>query len=131
AFSHVYGMEVWEYRAQHAEANARFNAFQASRSADMVEAVGASYDFSGFGVAVDVGGGYGVLLSRLLRANQDMRGILFDFPKVVEGARAGWRRRACWIGARSSAVTCWRACLQAVTYTFSRGSSMTATTNAP
>ena len=44
-------------RAQHPEANARFNAFQASRTSDLVEAVVAGYDFSGFRTVVDVGGG--------------------------------------------------------------------------
>jgi hypothetical protein len=35
---------------------------------------------------VDVGGGNGLLLATILRANLEMRGILFDRPEVVVGA---------------------------------------------
>jgi SAM-dependent methyltransferase len=36
---------------------------------------------------VDVGGGYGLFLSKILRANPHTSGILFDLPHVAEGAR--------------------------------------------
>ena len=35
---------------------------------------------------VDVAGGHGRLIAALLKANPEMRGILFDLPRVVEGA---------------------------------------------
>ena len=37
---------------------------------------------------VDVGGGFGELLAAILRANPDTRGVLFDRPHALEGARA-------------------------------------------
>jgi hypothetical protein len=86
AFAHVYGMDVWDYRAQHPEVNARFNAFQASRTTDLVEAVVAGYDFSSFRTVVDVGGGHGVWLAAILGTNPGVRGVLFDLPHVAEGA---------------------------------------------
>ena len=37
---------------------------------------------------MDVGGGHGSLLISILERNPDMRGILFDAPEVIEGAKA-------------------------------------------
>ncbi len=36
---------------------------------------------------VDVGGGNGALLARILKAHLALRGTLFDLPQVVERAR--------------------------------------------
>jgi len=46
-----------------------------------------AYDFSGIATLADVGGGLGHLLAAILRANPEMRGILFDSEEVVPGAR--------------------------------------------
>jgi hypothetical protein len=40
-------------------------------------------DFTGVRTIVDVGGGRGTLLARLLAAYPDKRGVLFDLPNVV------------------------------------------------
>jgi hypothetical protein len=87
AFTHVHGMDVWDYRITHPESNDRFNAFQAARTGHLVNAVVSSYDFSGYGTIVDVGGSVGVWLIGILQANPTMQGILFDLPHVVAGAR--------------------------------------------
>lgn len=87
AFGHVHGMDVWEYRAQHPEVNARFNALQVSNTAQQVEAVVAGYDFSGLHTVIDVGGGHGVWLAAILGANPGLRGVLLDLPHVADGAR--------------------------------------------
>lgn len=50
-------------------------------------AVVAAHDFSAYPRVVDVGGGYGALLSAVLRAHPRLRGVLFDLPDVVAGAR--------------------------------------------
>jgi predicted O-methyltransferase YrrM len=47
-----------------------------------------AYDFSEIDTLVDIGGGAGVLLAAVLRANPDMHGILFDQPGVVRQAPA-------------------------------------------
>ena len=41
-------------------------------------------DFSGFKTIVDVGGGRGTLISAILRAYPDARGIVLDLPHVIE-----------------------------------------------
>ncbi len=85
AFPEVYGMTAWEYRAAHPEESAIFDAAMTGLS--LAEAVARSYDFSGIGVLVDVGGGKGALLAAVLAANPALRGILFDQPHVVAGAK--------------------------------------------
>ena len=87
AFPELYGTSVWEYLAAHPEEGAIFGAAMTGLSAGVVEAVAQSYDFSGAGVLVDVGGGEGALLAAILAANPSMRGVLFDLPHVVAGAK--------------------------------------------
>lgn len=87
AFDHVFGMPVWDYYAQHPE-NARiFNESMTELTAMVERAVLESYDFSPFGKIVDVGGGHGSFIASILGKNTQARGILFDAPQVVEGAR--------------------------------------------
>jgi hypothetical protein len=57
-----------------------------SISRQVAAAVIAAYDFSRFGVIVDVGGGNGGFLAAILAANPGMRGVVFDQPHVVTGA---------------------------------------------
>ena len=54
----------------------------------VVDAVVKAYDFAPFHTVVDVGGGYGALLSAILHLTPGLRGVLFDRPEVVEGAKA-------------------------------------------
>jgi len=46
------------------------------------------FDFSRFRTVLDVGGGNGSTLQRLLDAHPKLRGQLFDLPQVVDGARS-------------------------------------------
>ncbi len=46
-----------------------------------------AYDFSSAKRIVDVGGGFGELLLAILRASPNARGVLFDMPHAIEGAR--------------------------------------------
>jgi cyclopropane fatty-acyl-phospholipid synthase-like methyltransferase len=57
-------------------------------TAETNEAILTSYDFSGIKKIVDVGGGHGGLLISILEAHAEMRGILFDAPSVIDGARS-------------------------------------------
>jgi len=90
------GETVWGPRAATAffemntkdpEGAAIFNAAMTSLTSAFDAAVVAAYDFSRFGTLVDVGGGQGALISSILNANPGLRGILFDIPPVIEGAR--------------------------------------------
>jgi hypothetical protein len=87
AFEHAYGTGIFAYMADRPEAGAIFDAAMTSRSDPDAEAVTAAYDFSTFRTVVYVGGGRGSLLASILRANPDVRGILFDQPHVIPGAQ--------------------------------------------
>jgi SAM-dependent methyltransferase len=86
AFEHGFGMPIFDYFAQHPETDRVFNDAMVGYSHQVANDVVRAYDFSPFGVVVDVGGGYGTLLTAILRGTPDARGILFDQPHVVNGA---------------------------------------------
>src|SRR5215207_4406927 len=86
AFPELYGTTLWKYLEAHPEEDAVFNAAMTALSAGVLEAIVQSYDFSGMGVLMDVGGGEGVLLAAILAGNPTLRGVLFDQPHVVTGA---------------------------------------------
>jgi hypothetical protein len=88
AFDHLFGMDFDAYLEQHQEAGEIFQAFMNVATAEEAMAVAPVYDFSGVRTVVDVGGGRGALLAAILRANPHLRGVLFDAPHVVAGARS-------------------------------------------
>lgn len=87
ALRKVYGTDVWDYFAKNPERAAFFNDAMTNLSAGVIMAVLASYDFSGISTIMDVGGGHGLMVSTILQNYPEMRGIIFDQPSVVEGAR--------------------------------------------
>lgn len=87
AYLHVHGVSLWEYLTEHTEEARLFNRGMTGNSQGLAEAITPAYDFSAFGRVVDVGGGQGAILARILAAHGTMRGILFDQPDVV--AQAG------------------------------------------
>ena len=56
-------------------------------------AIVAGYSFGPYRTIVDVGGGRGGLLSTILAATPNARGVLYDLPEVVAGASALLRQR--------------------------------------
>jgi hypothetical protein len=88
AFERAHGLGAWAYFERHPDANALFNAAMNSVAPIKANATVSAYDFSEFGVVVDVGGGHGTLLAAILARHPKVRGILFDQPHVVEGASA-------------------------------------------
>jgi hypothetical protein len=88
AFRHVHGTGPWEYRAGDPEEAAIFDRAMADLTRRAHRSLLAAYDFGRFGTVVDVGGGNGALLVEILRAHPGTRGVVFDLPHVVAGARA-------------------------------------------
>jgi O-methyltransferase domain/Dimerisation domain len=86
AFDRVFGMPAFDYLAQNPDSAAIFDAAMTSISAAESRAVVEAYDFSPIHTLVDVGGGRGLLIARILRAARRVQGILFDMPHVVAGA---------------------------------------------
>jgi O-methyltransferase domain len=84
---------LWAYLAQHPEASAIFNAAMMTKANTQIAGVLAAYDFSGFEMIGDIGGGRGHLLSALLERVPTARGVLFDLPHVVEDAASAMSPR--------------------------------------
>lgn len=88
AWEKVHGLEVFPYFQQHAEEYEIFNRAMTSLSASALPALVEGYDFSGVKTLVDIAGGHGTLLAGFLKANPQLKGVLFDLPQVIEGAPA-------------------------------------------
>ena len=87
AFDHVFGMPNWQYWAEHAEHAHTFNQGMSEMTAVIEPAVLSICDFSSFTTIVDVGGGRGTLISSILDAYPQARGIVLDLPHVIEQGR--------------------------------------------
>lgn len=87
AFDKAFGEPVWEFFAKHEENAKIFNDAMSGMTAQAEHALHAAYSFAGINTIMDVGGGHGGLLTSILKRNPDMRGILFDSPQVIEGAK--------------------------------------------
>ncbi|MGE3797488.1 MAG: methyltransferase, partial [Thermomicrobiales bacterium] len=85
-FEHNFGIDVWNYRAQHPELSAGFDRAMASNTRQVVASVVDAYDFGRFSKITDVGGGNGALLAAILDRHPQLQGVLFDQPHVVSGA---------------------------------------------
>lgn len=83
AFDNHFGMNVWEYFETDPEKADNFNRYMASSSEFLNQAIAATYDFSKYEKLVDVGGGFGGLISAILDANPELKGVIYDQPSVV------------------------------------------------
>jgi hypothetical protein len=89
AFSHLFGVGgTFDYLTTHPEDAALFNAGMGDMAGLTAKAIVAAYDFLSARILVDVGGGRGALISAILKAHPDLRGVLFDLPRVIDAARA-------------------------------------------
>src|SRR6266404_6974592 len=79
---------IWSYLGQHAEANTIFNSTMLAKAQGQIPAIVASCDFSAFKIIGDIAGGRGYLLSAILDAAPNVKGVLFDLPHVVKEASA-------------------------------------------
>ena len=86
AFTHVFGMNVADWRRDNAEQGALFDSYLAQETFAQAPAIVAALDFLGAGTVADIGGGYGGLLAAILQAHPRLTGILFDRPHRIEAA---------------------------------------------
>jgi orsellinic acid C2-O-methyltransferase len=82
------GTDGFKHLEQDPDAAATFNQALVELTRLSADAVVRAYDFSPFHNIVDVGGGYGQLLAAILAANPQARGVLFDRPHAIDGARS-------------------------------------------
>jgi len=94
AFVHAHGASLYDYLSHHPEEAALFDEVQAQHW-EMLD-VERHYDFSAARKVVDVGGGRGELLARLLDKHPALAGALVERPDVLPRAEArlsAWRDR--------------------------------------
>jgi hypothetical protein len=88
AFDNHFGVDIWNYFQKNPEDAAVFNDSMTGVTAAANESIMSLYDFSSFNKVVDVGGGHGGLITSILKSNPQAKGVLFDAPQVVSGARS-------------------------------------------
>ena len=79
--------DPFAYMSEHPEQEQIFQACMTEISRNNMPGIVGAYDFGRFRKIVDVGGSHGLLLSAILRRYPSPHGIVFDLPRVVEGAR--------------------------------------------
>ena len=87
AFLKMYGVPHFEWLRANPEEGAIFNEAMTGLTGVAADAVARAYQFSDVTKIADVGGGHGLFLSKILRANPHANGVLFDLPHVAEGAK--------------------------------------------
>ena len=88
AFEHCHGRSFFDHLRDHPDQEAAFHASMAVRARQEADDVIDAYDFGGLSHLVDVGGGNGVLLAGVLRANGTLQGTLLDRAAVIPAAEA-------------------------------------------
>lgn len=76
----------WAYLAQNPEASRVFGEAMTAKAQGHIAGILQAYDFSGFRVIADIGGGHGHLIQAILGATPTASGVLFDQPLVVNEA---------------------------------------------
>jgi hypothetical protein len=87
-YEKAHGMPLFDCLAHDPEMAALFTQTMLGFHGHESKTVAAAYDFSGFETIVDVGGASGNLISAVLEAFAQPRGILFDLPHVVRDSGA-------------------------------------------
>ena len=86
AFNNVFGESLFDHLKQNSDAARTFNGGMTNLSSMLAYAVLIAYDFSGISSIVDVGGGQGELMRKLLQFNPNMKGSVFDTASTIERA---------------------------------------------
>ena len=102
AFDSVFGASLFDYLQQNVEAADAFNQGMANVSSMLAYAVLMAYDFAGISSIVDVGGGQGKLLEKILQFTPDITGTVFDTASTIERAKQrlgndAWCRRCSYV----------------------------------
>lgn len=87
-FTNKYGVPIYDYLQKHPEEFAVFDKSMSNLSDLGLAPILNGYDFSRFKTIVDLGGGEGFLLARIMNQCPASKGILFDLPEAVVKAPA-------------------------------------------
>lgn len=83
----MFGTDVWAWRNENFRGGDMFAAYLAGETFAGAGPIVEALDLSGVDRVADIGGGHGGLLAAILQAHPDMRGILFDLPETIIGAK--------------------------------------------
>ena len=102
AFNTVFGASLFDYLQQNVDAADAFNQGMANVSSMLAYAVLMAYDFAGISSIVDIGGGQGKLLEKILQFTPEIMGTVFDTATTIERAKQGlgndaWSRRCSYV----------------------------------
>ncbi|WP_416969535.1 methyltransferase [Streptomyces sp. 4F14] len=92
SFEHLYQTSAFAYFAGKPEVGEVFNRAMADHTRQAARDIVAGHDFGGYGTVVDVGGNDGTLLSAVLAASPETRGVLFDSAEGTARAPETLRR---------------------------------------
>ncbi len=102
AFSRRHGEGLFSWLTKHAPERELFARAMSTFSGMEVDWVLCAYDFANVSHIVDIGGGHGLLLSRILERNGGAQGTVFDLPEVIESSSREFapelRERCAFIG---------------------------------
>jgi hypothetical protein len=87
AFNNAFGANLFDYLGQNVDAADAFNQGMTNASSMLAYAVLMAYDFAGISSIVDIGGGQGKLLEKILQFNTDTRGTVFDTASTIESVQ--------------------------------------------
>jgi hypothetical protein len=102
AFNNVFQGSLFDYLRQNAAAADAFNQGMTNVSSMLAYAVLMAYDFAGISSIVDVGGGQGKFLEKILQFNPHITGTVFDTASTIETAKQcrgndAWSRRCSYL----------------------------------
>ena len=86
AFEDAHGHDIWTHRSLNKEEGDDFDLAMAAHSAQFADTFMQVFNVGQFAHVVDVGGGDGTFLTKILEVHQQMRGTLFDQPHVAARA---------------------------------------------
>lgn len=84
SFRKVFGTHLFEHLAQDADAADAFNQGMANLAAMLAYAVLLAYDFTGISTIVDVGGGEGRFMGKILEFYPKLNGTVFDTAPTIQ-----------------------------------------------
>jgi SAM-dependent methyltransferase len=102
AFNDVFGTSLFDHLRQNVDAADAFNQGMANVSSMLAYAVLMAYDFAEITSIVDIGGGQGNFLEKILQFNPDIKGTVFDTDSTIERAEQQfgndpWARRCSYV----------------------------------
>jgi orsellinic acid C2-O-methyltransferase len=83
---HTSGVDGFNHLENDPEGALLFNRAMVELTRPLAISVAQTIDFSGMSLIVDVGGGYGELITAILASSPSLRGILFDLPHATNAA---------------------------------------------